>query len=80
VSGSGFQTNETVRVEIFEGPGLQRYAGPYLKGDFAANDQGNFQSDSLVVDSELCCAGAQITIRSTGKTSKNVAQQQFQLT
>ena len=80
MTGSGFQADEVVRVEIFDGPGLQKYEGPYIMGDFNADDQGGFKSDPLTIPSEICCAGGQIVIRSTGKTSKDVAHQDFKLT
>src|SRR5262249_53730781 len=80
LDGSGFIRGEPVRVEIFAGVGLKDFAGPYLKGDRTANANGEIRELYIEIDREICCVGATIFIRATGRKSHAAAEQTFRLT
>lgn len=69
VSGSDFQPGEDVRVELFDGAGLQKFDGPYGLGDFPADGDGVLQPVTVTVPDEICCAGATVQMRVTGRSS-----------
>jgi hypothetical protein len=80
VRATGFQSNESVKIEFFKGPGLTKFDGPYGSEKTWQADKNGVVSEELPVPDDVCCAGGELYVRVTSVKRHSEASDQATFT